>query len=84
MKKHVQLYRQVIEQLQVNNTIIFNDQKPKYAESVTMHRLGQGTFRVIVTEAYQRRCAFTGERTLPVLEAAHIKPYSENGINKCG
>ncbi|HPQ89852.1 MAG TPA: HNH endonuclease, partial [Candidatus Mcinerneyibacteriales bacterium] len=25
---------------------------------------------------YQRRCAMTGERTLPVLEAAHIKPVS--------
>ncbi len=42
----------------------------------TKHRLGQGTFRVLVTDAYQRRCAMTGERTLPVLEAAHIKPVS--------
>jgi putative restriction endonuclease len=42
-------------------------------------RLGQGAFRVAVTEAYQRRCAITGERTLPVLEASHIKPYSESG-----
>lgn len=24
------------------------------------------------TEAYQRRCAITGEKTLPVLDAAHI------------
>ncbi len=42
-------------------------------------RLGQGAFRVIVTEAYHRRCAITGEKTLPVLDAAHIKPFSENG-----
>ena len=42
-------------------------------------RLGQGIFRVVVTEAYERRCAITGERTLPVLEAAHIKPYSLGG-----
>jgi putative restriction endonuclease len=42
-------------------------------------RLGQGTFRVIVTDAYDRRCAVTGERTLPVLQAAHIKPYSSGG-----
>jgi putative restriction endonuclease len=42
-------------------------------------RLGQGTFRVIVTNAYERRCAFTGERTLPVLEAAHIRPYGLGG-----
>lgn len=42
-------------------------------------RLGQGTFRILVTDIYQRRCAVTGERTLPVLDAAHIKPYSEGG-----
>ena len=42
-------------------------------------RLGQGTFRILVTDAYQRRCTITGERTLPALEAAHIKPYSEGG-----
>ena len=39
-------------------------------------RLGQGAFRVMVTDAYDRRCVVTGERTLPVLEAAHIKPYN--------
>ena len=42
-------------------------------------RLGQGAFRVLVTDAYDRRCAITRERTLPVLEAAHIKPYSSGG-----
>ena len=40
-------------------------------------RLGQGAFRLQVTDAYARRCAVTGERTLPALEAAHIKPFSE-------
>ena len=42
-------------------------------------RLGQGAFRVLVTDAYHRKCAITGEKTLPVLEAAHIKPYAEEG-----
>lgn len=51
----------------------------RYAESVVKHRLGQGAFRIAVTDAYQRRCAITGEKTLPVLEAAHIMPYAENG-----
>ncbi|MEA2462708.1 MAG: putative restriction endonuclease [Acidobacteriota bacterium] len=41
------------------------------------HRLGQGTFRVIVTDAYQRQCAVTRERALPALDAAHIRPFSE-------
>src|SRR5699024_10404677 len=44
-------------------------------------RIGQGAFRVIVTDAYHRRCAITGEKTMPVLDAAHIKPYSQNGPN---
>ena len=30
-------------------------------------------------EADHRRCAITRERTLPVLEAAHIRPYGEGG-----
>jgi len=42
-------------------------------------RLGQGAFRIAVTDAYARRCAITGETTLPVLEAGHILPYAENG-----
>jgi putative restriction endonuclease len=49
------------------------------AEYLTRARLGQGAFRVLVTEAYHRRCAVTGERTLPVLEAAHIRPYANDG-----
>ena len=42
-------------------------------------RLGQGAFRVLVTDIYRRRCAVTGERTLPALEAAHIRPYGDGG-----
>jgi putative restriction endonuclease len=42
-------------------------------------RLGQGTFRILVTDTYKRRCAVTREKTLPALEAAHIKPYSNSG-----
>jgi putative restriction endonuclease len=45
-------------------------------------RLGQGAFRLMVTQAYARRCAVTGERTLPVLQAAHIKPFSQSGENR--
>jgi putative restriction endonuclease len=45
-------------------------------------RLGQGAFRVVVTDAYQRRCAITGERTLPALEAAHIRPYADGGSHE--
>lgn len=55
-------------------------ESPKYGNSILKKvRLGQGAFRVLVTDAYTRRCSITGEKTLPVLEAAHIKPYSKSG-----
>ena len=75
------LYNDVLDRLQAKN--ILHDQQEditaRYTESVTKHRLGQSAFRVLVTEAYQNRCAITGERTLPVLQAAHIKSYASNG-----
>ncbi|MGH7661810.1 MAG: HNH endonuclease [Vulcanimicrobiaceae bacterium] len=40
-------------------------------------RPGQATFRIDVEKAYEYRCAVTGERTRPALEAAHIVPWSE-------
>lgn len=43
------------------------------------HRIGQGAFRVAVTDAYGRQCAVTQEHTLPVLEAAHIQPFADGG-----
>lgn len=49
------------------------------APRLVARRLGQGTFRVAVTDAYQRACAVTGEHSLPVLEAAHIRSYSSEG-----
>jgi putative restriction endonuclease len=56
---------------------------PRYGEPVeVLPRLGQGSFRVVVTDAYDRRCAITGERTLPALDAAHIKPYAAAGENR--
>jgi len=45
-------------------------------------RLGQGSFRVLVTDIYDRRCAVTGEKTLPVLQAAHIVPVSRGGQHR--
>jgi putative restriction endonuclease len=45
-------------------------------------RLGQGAFRIVVTDNYQRRCAVTGERTLPALDTAHIRPYAEEGVHE--
>ena len=55
----------------------------RYGPPILVHpRLGQGAFRVEVLEAYARRCAVTGERTLPVLDAAHIRPYADLGPHR--
>ncbi len=48
-------------------------------ELLVRPRLGQGTFRIAVLDAYRRSCAVSGEHSLPVLDAAHIKPFSESG-----
>jgi putative restriction endonuclease len=72
------------KQLQLSLSIqpIIREEAARYGKPVlTMPRLGQGSFRVIVTDAYARRCAITHEWTLPALDAAHIKPYSENGLH---
>lgn len=56
---------------------------PVYGEPVlAKRRLGQGTFRLMISDTYQRRCAITGEKTFPILEAAHIKPVSRGGENR--
>ena len=75
------LYNQIQERIPraIINSSVVSVEDPRYAESMTKHRLGQGAFRVVVTDAYQRRCAITGEKTLPVLQAAHIVPYSDKG-----
>ena len=53
---------------------------PRYgAAQLIRPRLGQGTFRVAVTQAYHGACAVTGEHSLPVLDVAHIQGYSEGG-----
>ncbi len=60
--------------------ILEEPESPQYGKDIlTKVRLGQGAFRILVTDAYNRRCSISGEKTLPVLEAAHIKPYSESG-----
>ena len=79
------LLNQVKEKLLLQN--IPKDEIPAMTEEtsrygleyITRARLGQGAFRVLVTDAYSRRCAMTGEKTLPVLESAHIKPYASSG-----
>jgi putative restriction endonuclease len=60
--------------------LILEEKRVQYGKPIlTKVRLGQGAFRVLVTDAYNRKCAISNEKTLPVLEAAHIKSFSESG-----
>ena len=78
------LYNQVQDKLRMQDfmqsAVKENAHKNQYGkEQIIKPRIGQGAFKVLITDAYHRRCAITGEKTLPVLEAAHIKPYSLQG-----
>jgi putative restriction endonuclease len=37
---------------------------------------------MVIADVYEKRCAVTGERTYPVLEAAHIVPVSRGGQHR--
>ncbi len=55
----------------------------RYGEPALVRpRLGQGIFRISVTDAYGRACAVTSEHSLPALEAAHIRPYGDGGAHE--
>jgi putative restriction endonuclease len=78
------LYEQIRARMSGQKSDLFAVKEESLAErygkeQLIKSRIGQGAFKVLITDAYRRRCAITGEKTLPVLEAAHIKPYSLNG-----
>ncbi len=59
--------------------LVFPDQSRFGTPTLVTPRLGQGAFRVAVTEAYGRQCAVTDGKVLPALDAAHIMPFGEGG-----
>ena len=77
-----QLWAAVQERLQIQRAPVgaFAEERAPYDGPQRIQpRLGEGAFRVAVTDLYRRRCAVTGERTLPALDAAHIVPYDIRG-----
>lgn len=60
-----------------------NEPQARYGEPTLVRpRLGQGAFRILVTDSYRRRCAISGEKTLPALDAAHIRPFADGGSHE--
>jgi putative restriction endonuclease len=56
---------------------------PTYGDPrLVPRRLGQNSFQAVVLQAYGRRCAITGAKIRPVLQAAHIRPLSQGGEHR--
>ncbi|MHB1765794.1 MAG: HNH endonuclease [Gammaproteobacteria bacterium] len=82
-REGLSLWEAVQERLSRSVEPRLNEQTDRYGPPALIRpRLGQGAFRLVVTESYDRRCAVTGERTLPALEAAHIRPYAAGGLHE--
>jgi putative restriction endonuclease len=56
--------------------------RPRFGDPILVKpRLGQGAFRMLVTDVYRRKCAVTAGKVLPALDVAHIRPYSDGGVH---
>jgi putative restriction endonuclease len=59
------------------------DLGPTYGDPrMVAQRLGQGGFRAAILDAYQARCAITGHKIRPTLQAAHIRPVATGGAHR--
>jgi len=74
------LWNEIQSRFSLSQESVVMESRPRYGSpSLIPPRLGQGGFRIVVADAYERRCALTGENVLPALEAAHIRPYAKGG-----
>ncbi len=81
MRRRVEKYRRATSDPRDDYTV--EPQAAMFGEPVLIRpRLGQGTFRVLITDTYERRCAVTQEKALPVLEAAHIRAVAHGGAHR--
>jgi putative restriction endonuclease len=69
--------------LEVDVTVPWHRPGPVYGDPrLAPCRLGQQAFQAVVLGAYRRRCAITGGRIRPVLQAAHIRPLPSGGEHR--
>jgi putative restriction endonuclease len=61
----------------------WNWQGPVFGDPrLAPQRLGQQAFKARVLVAYDRRCAITGSKIRPVLQAARIRPVTDGGRHR--
>ncbi|MBI3820440.1 MAG: HNH endonuclease [Planctomycetes bacterium] len=63
-----------------DHELFYTDER-KVALQQTTIREGQGAFKVRLLDAYRGACCVTREHSRPVLDAAHIHPYSGPASN---
>jgi len=77
------LARLLGHQVEMDLTGTWHRPGPTYGDPrLAPQRLGQRSFQAVVLNAYHRRCAITGDRIRPVLQAAHIKPLPHGGEHR--
>jgi putative restriction endonuclease len=78
-----ELWNQLQERASLSDSFAlrgFSESQARYGgPTLVAARLGQGAFRIAITEAYHRQCALTDGKVLPALDAAHIRPYANGG-----
>jgi len=76
------MWRECLDRAALAAPPVAADSAERYGPAALVRqRLGQAGFRLAVLDAYGRACAVTSEHSLPVLEAAHIRPYAEGGVH---
>jgi putative restriction endonuclease len=72
----------VMQRMPTRELLSVGDSPVEWREVLTRQRRGQGAFQILVLDAYERRCAVTREKALPVLEEAHIQPVTSGGTHR--
>lgn len=79
----LRLWEAVQNSMEITAPSGFAEEQARYGEpTLVKPRLGQGAFRILVTDSYHRKCAISGEKTLPALDAAHIRPFADGGSHE--
>lgn len=79
-----QLFAQMLGQtVELDEVETWHRPGAKYGDPrLAPQRLGQRAFQGVVLDAYRYRCAITGDRIRPVLQAAHIRPLPHGGEHR--
>lgn len=77
------LSRLIGHEVDVDLSVSWHRPGPVYGDKrLAPQRLGQTAFKAVVLNAYEGRCAITGSRIRPVLQAAHILPLPKGGEHR--